>query len=438
MSKNQFDDETQVRPDRPSFARTALRAYPDLHWTDSAGAHVHNLASRATIGSADHVDVVVHDRQVSRLHAEIELRDDGAWIRDLGSRNGTFVGDVRVVEARVPENAQIRVGGSALTLRAAPVPTAIDLWPHDYFGALVGRSAVMREMFARLARVAKGDGTVLLHGETGTGKELAARAIHDASPRVKKPFVVVDCAALPETLLESELFGHKKGAFTGAIASQAGAIEVADGGTIFLDEIGELPPSMQPKLLRVLEARTVRRVGESNHKAIDVRFVSATNRDLRAMVNAGAFREDLYFRLAVLPVTIPPLRAHLEDLPLLIQQFVTLRGGAPLSPELITELASRPWLGNVRELRNVVDRALALGEQEAFATHAPIQVGGERFPDVSADEPFKEIRERWVAHLEREYVRKLLAKHPNNMTAAAEAAGLDRTYLYRLIKKHDL
>ncbi|MGZ3424313.1 MAG: FHA domain-containing protein, partial [Polyangiales bacterium] len=182
MSKNQFDDETQVRPDRPSFARTALRAYPDLHWTDSAGAHVHNLASRATIGSADHVDVVVHDRQVSRLHAEMELRDDGAWIRDLGSRNGTFVGDVRVVEARVPENAQIRVGGSALTLRAAPVPTAIDLWPHDYFGALVGRSAVMREMFARLARVAKGDGTVLLHGETGTGKELAARALHKLGP----------------------------------------------------------------------------------------------------------------------------------------------------------------------------------------------------------------------------------------------------------------
>ncbi|MGZ3421288.1 MAG: sigma 54-interacting transcriptional regulator, partial [Polyangiales bacterium] len=174
------------------------------------------------------------------------------------------------------------------------------------------------------------DSTVLVRGETGSGKELASRLLHLRSPRRNRPFVVVDCAALPETLLESELFGHKKGAFTGAIASQAGAIEVADGGTIFLDEIGELPPSMQPKLLRVLEARTVRRVGESNHKAIDVRFVSATNRDLRAMVNAGAFREDLYFRLAVLPVTIPPLRAHLEDLPLLIQQFVTLRGGAPL------------------------------------------------------------------------------------------------------------
>jgi transcriptional regulator with PAS, ATPase and Fis domain len=254
---------------------------------------------------------------------------------------------------------------------------------------------------------------------------------------------VVDCGALPENLLESELFGHAKGAFTGAAQSRGGAFECADRGTVFLDEIGEMPLSMQPKLLRVLESRTVRRLGESHQRPVQIRIVSATHRDLRTMVNAGTFREDLYFRLAVLPIMVPPLRDRLEDIPDLARSF--LGDAAALSPELVGELAKRPWLGNVRELRNFVARARVLGAADALAGDVPSSTRGagtrgtgESFPDVDPSESFREIRTRWLDHLEREYVKKLMATHQGNISAVGKAAGLDRTYIYRLIRKHDL
>ena len=435
-----FDSETDVKPDPGALERTAIKQCPSVTWTDAAGMHVVPLGGPTLVGSASHAAILVSDGAVSRIHAEIEPRDDGVWIRDLGSRNGTFIGDVRVSAARIPAGGSVTVGATVLTLREPERPTAVELWPHDHFGPMLGRSVVMRELFSRLDRIARTTSTVLIEGETGTGKELVARAIHDASPRAQGPFVVVDCAALPEHLLETELFGHAKGAFTGAVASRAGALELATGGTVFLDEIGELPTSMQPKLLRAIESRSVRRIGEGSSRDLDIRIVAATNRDLRTMVNAGAFREDLFFRLAVVPITVPPLRARREDLPLLVARFLPKDAPPSAAAALLARVPDHPWLGNVRELRNFVERAIAFGANDPRAVEsvAPKSRPGDAFAPIDFDEPFKDIRERWVAHLEREYIAELLRRHQRNTQRVAEAAGLDRAYVYRLMKRHDL
>jgi transcriptional regulator with GAF, ATPase, and Fis domain len=345
--------------------------------------------------------------------------------------------------------ARIRVGRTDVVLRYPAQASPVELWPDERFGGLIGASTPMRELFAQMSRVAQSDAPALILGETGTGKELAARAIHDASARASGPFVIVDCAALAGSLIEGELFGHARGAFTGAVASRAGSFEAANGGTIFLDEIGELPPELQPKLLRVLESRTVKRLGESEHRSIDVRLVAATHRDLRHMVNAGAFREDLYFRIAVLPLVLPPLRARQEDVPLLFNHF--LAGRRTVEPVSERDLAEMPWLGNVRELRNFVERACAIGgardalqSTAATAASAAVAAGqaspapGAAASPIAFEQPFKEFRERWIDHGEREYLRRLLERCGRNVPLAAEQAGLDRTYVYRLIRKHGL
>jgi two-component system, NtrC family, response regulator GlrR len=453
-----YDDSTKLIAARSVPVKTRKR--PRVRWSDGAGDHELAIDERTLVGSAPKARLVVSDPTVSRLHCELEPRDDGVWVHDLGSKNGTFIGETRVVTAMIRDGAELVLGKSKLQFERAPTPGLVSLWHEERFGPLVGGSAPMRELFARLSRVADSDAPVLVEGETGTGKELVARAIHDRSSRASKPFVIIDCASLPEHLLETELFGHAKGAFTGASSARAGAIEAADEGTVFLDEIGELPLAMQPKLLRVLESKTVRRIGETSHRAVDVRFLSATHRDLRTMVNAGAFREDLYFRLAVLPVVVPSLRERAADVPRLIGHF--LRGrGSPFTMDMLDALAARPWLGNVRELRNFVERAMALGAHEAIALTsndpAPPSRGGgsgtpasgtsgawsavvpqpsEGPPTLDVERPMKELREEWLDHFEREYVGALLSRHQRNVAAAAQAAGVDRTYLYRLIKKH--
>ncbi len=448
------------------FTETIPRSQPQLRWTDTAGSHSYAMVARVEVGSAEHADVVVRGEGVSRLHARLELRDDGVWVRDLGSRNGTYIDGIKVIEARIPDGATLFLGTARLSLHYDQVTTDVALWPTESFGPLVGRSTVMRELFARLHRVAMGDATVLILGETGTGKELVARAIHAASPRRERPFIVVDCGALSESLLEAELFGHTRGAFTGAAAARVGAIEAAEGGTVFLDEIGEMPLSMQPRLLRAIEGHTVRRVGENEHRKVNVRFLAATHRDLAAMVNAGNFREDLFFRLAVLPIHVPALRERKEDIPLLAEHLIPSGETARLSPELLRELSTRAWTGNVRELRNFLARAAALGAREALAmgSHAPPPplperaheraareldaspapsptvppAAGEVLPPVSVDEDFKTIRDRWLEHLQREYIRGMVARYGRDTGAIAQAAGLDRKYIYQLLRKHEL
>ena len=469
-------EETRLNP----LALTEQsRSQPRVTWVDGAGSHDAVIDGKVVLGSAPNSGIVVTDPTVSRLHAELETKYDGLWLRDLGSRNGTFVDGLQVLGARVPDKGKIRLGSTEFVVDYNPSQRrSVEIWPTAGFGKLVGTSVAMRELFATLARVAPMDASVLVYGETGTGKELVARAIHDASPRASKPFVVVDCAALPENLLDAELFGHTRGAFTGAHSARAGAIESAEGGTVFRDEIGELPISMQPKLLRVLESRTVRRVGEHTHRNVDVRFLSATHRDLLTMVNAGEFREDLYFRLAVLPIQVPALRLRKEDIEPLVSHFLrTVGGGAPahIPAELMRELTTRPWRGNVRELRNFVDRARALGATEALAmtsqrevaTSSDLPAAGSGAPPGSVgslvaappastpgfgpppsplnpsdsrmfEQAYKDFRENWIDAGEKEYVRRLLLRHDRNVAAAAREAEVDRTYIYRLIRKHEL
>ena len=439
-----FDDiQTQVQAPPPHYATKALRHRVQVQWTDGRGAHSAELDGRVVVGAAADSGIVIDDPAVSRIHAELDLREDGLWIRDLGSRNGTFIGEILVTQGRVPDGGSARVGSTLLVVRREATPEPVELWPIDQFGPLLGGSAAMRELFARLGRIARTDSTVLIQGETGTGKELVAQAIHEGSPRAKQPFVVVDCAALPEMLLEAELFGHTKGAFTGAVSARAGAIEAADTGTVFLDEVGELPLSLQPKLLRVLESRTIRRIGENTHRRVNVRILSATNRDVRTMVNEGTFREDLYFRLAVIPIQIPPLRERIEDLPMLMKSFTP--PGTVLGPEVFDEATRRPWRGNVRELRNFVERVVALGSHEALSMPAggpspsdPITLDPSWKSLTGAlDRPLRETRTIWLDVMERAYVHHLLERHGGNVARAAEAANIDRTHLYRLIRKHE-
>lgn len=439
---------TASQKDAFGYDDCLMRRNPEITWTDPAGQLATRTVTRKTIvGAAPDVDLVLADPAVSRLHAELDPQEGGLWVRDLGSRNGCYVEGIRVAAACIPEGGKLRLGDTQLTIRYASTATPVDVWPAPEFGPLVGPSLRMREVFARLARVAQSNAAVLIEGETGTGKELAARAVHDASARAGGPFVVIDCGALPENLLEAELFGHARGAFTGAVDARAGAIEAADGGTVFFDEIGELPLSMQPKLLRVIEARAVRRLGETSYRPVDVRFISATHRDLRTMANSRAFREDLYFRLAVLPVFIPPLRDRPGDVVALIHHFLSKEAAGTVTPELVRELVNRPWLGNVRELRNFVERALALGPKEALAFvssaegSSPASGEGRRgfqLPEAFLSLPYKDVRERALVEVERAYVEALLARHQRNVSAAADAAGLNRTYLHRLIRRHGL
>ena len=412
------------------------------------------LTSRLLIGSSSHADLVLRDPTVSRLHAEVVLLRDEVWIRDLDSLNGVYVRDVRVREAQIQPGMPVLVGATRIELcgHSAGSTAARDEGV-TRFGPLIGASPAMGRLFTQLLRVAADDVSVLLCGETGTGKELCARAIHDASRRASGPFVVVDCGALPEQLLDAELFGHTRGAFTGAVSAREGAFEAASGGTVFLDEIGELPLSLQPKLLRALEARTIRRLGESAHRSIDVRFIAATHRALVGMVARRAFREDLYFRLAVVPLSIPSLRERREDIALHARHFASMRG-KELAEEFLTELTRRPWPGNVRELRNAVERYIAMGddwadlfppestsETRAVPTRPRIPISSASVPtpsDASVfDLAFKDFRERWMEAGERDFLRRRLGGQ-RNVSAVAREVGITRTHLHRLLRKYAL
>jgi transcriptional regulator with GAF, ATPase, and Fis domain len=387
--------------------------------------------------------LVLTDDTVSRHHCELSRGPDGIQVRDLDSTNGTRVDGTRVREAVVQPGAVIKIGEVEIALR--PSTQKVEVLPSDKssFGGALGESLAMRSIFGVLERIAPTDGTVLLGGETGTGKEVLARAIMSQSARATKPFVIVDCGAVSYSLIESELFGHERGAFTGAVAMRQGAFELADGGTVFLDEIGELPLDVQPKLLRVLETKEFRRVGGNKTLHSNVRVIAATKRDLQREVNAGKFREDLYFRLAVVPVTVPPLRQRREDIPLLVTHMLKQAGDLSVSADTLAALSSHDWPGNVRELRNVLERAIymaqATGSQEIGVVALPsASASSDTGFAFDAGKSYRETRAKFDAEFERRYVKWLLGRHGGNVSAAAREAKMDRKHLHDMARKHGL
>ena len=425
--------------------RTAPRTYSLQVLGQSGGARaaVALGARPVTVGAHAGCDLILEDPQVSRKHAEIAVVPDGIRIKDLGSTNGTWWQGSKVGEVVVPAGATVQFGGTPVRISAADAPS-LPPSDADHFGAMAGKSVAMRELFAVLEMAGPSEATVLIEGESGTGKELCARAIHDASARAQGPFVIVDCSAIAENLVDSHLFGHVKGAFTGAERERKGAFVEASGGTLFLDELGELPLSAQAKLLRVLEAQTVQPVGADRPISIDTRVVAATHRDLSRMVAAKEFRFDLFYRLAVVHVALPPLRERLEDLPHLIETFYKRRGVAPgpIAGDNLDKLRRHAWPGNVRELRNVLERAWALSPEPTFSSlrlwldPGAAQASSSEVVDTSL--PFKDAKERWNDQFERRYVAMVFAHHGNNVTKAAEHAGLSRRHMRELLYKHGL
>jgi len=401
------------------------------------------------VGAALDNDLTIEgDKTVSRRHVEIQMRDDGILVKDLGSTNGTFFQNARIREIYVQPGAELKVGQTMVRIVGEDQRVPVRPAPDFQFEGLIGRSSRMREIFDLLGRVAPTRATVLLEGETGTGKELIAEAIHQRSPRRDGPFVVFDAGAVAANLLESELFGHVKGAFTGATNTRRGAFERSHMGTIFLDEIGELSLELQPKLLRALESQEVRRVGDDVTHRIDVRVVAATNKDLKAEVGVNRFRADLYFRLAVVRINVPPLRDRREDIALLTDHFMGASPKRPL-PEVISLLEHYAWPGNVRELRNLLERVKAFGWQDALdatgimeAAQAEIAgpggPGGAGGGAAASNVPFKEAKGKVVEAFERDYLIDLIKRTKGNISAAAREAGIDRNHLTKLLQKYGI
>jgi len=406
-----------------------------------------------TIGSAYDSDLALDDTTVSRSHCRIVFDGGGYVLEDLDSKNGTYIETHRIKSAYLRPGVRIGLGSSTLQF-ALEEGEEIEVFISrgDHFGELYGQSIEMKEVFGILQKVAPEDVTVLVTGESGTGKELASRAIHNHSKRANKPFIVFDCSAVPRELIESELFGHVKGAFTGAVQSRPGAFVSANGGTLFMDELGELPIDLQPKLLRVLETREVKPIGSNETIQIDVRIVAATNKPLEQMVREGTFRQDLYYRLAVIHVPLPPLRERASDVPFLVKLFLQQQGqdgpGYVVSHETMEQLQKYEWPGNVRELRNYVERAKILSTgREIDSSLLPANPGGLMAtaasgsfaqPVIDLNVPFKLAKEQLIDQFEQEYLSAALKQNDWNITQAAQQIGIHRKSLEYLMKKHQL
>jgi DNA-binding NtrC family response regulator len=396
-----------------------------------------------TIGSQGDNHCVLNDPTVSRYHADIEETEQGYVVKDLGSTNGTYLNGILIKEAYLEYGSIIGLGNTRLQF--LPPEERVEIPPSEehYFGDVFGRSLEMRRIFTMLKKISPSDITVTIEGETGTGKELVARGIHSYSQRARGPFVVIDCGSISKNLIESELFGHEKGAFTGATQTRRGAFEAADGGTIFIDEIGELGLEMQPKLLRVLEQREVRRVGGNELFRVNVRVITATNKDLISEVQEGRFREDLFYRISVVRIHLPPLRERGEDIPLLAQQFArelsgAYRGGGDVvvSAEALEILRRYHWPGNVRELKNVITRAMAMGNEKVLGLRdfiMPLPSEGTPHPST-----LDSMVGRTLEEIEKAAIMKTLEAHGGNKSAAARVLGIAYSTLYEKIKKYGL
>ncbi|HSI05967.1 MAG TPA: sigma 54-interacting transcriptional regulator [Myxococcota bacterium] len=396
------------------------------------------LGDGGVVGSGSDADFMLNDRTVSAKHARIDVRDDGLHVTDLSSTNGTFYLDTRIREVTVQPGAVLALGTCRIAL-VLPEPLAAP--DHrDGYGAIIGSAPSMQRMYAMLDRLTRTAGqaepTVLITGETGVGKELVAREIHASSARRAGPFEVFDASAVAANLIESELFGHVRGAFTGADRDRVGVFARARGGTVFIDEVGELPLDLQPKLLRVLENREARPVGSNVTSPVDVRIVAATNRNLEEEVERGGFRRDLYFRLNVVTIDVPPLRERISDIPLLVEHFTRsiAHESSPLSPDTLELLISGySWPGNVRELRNALASVLIVGT-------LPSNLSGpsQRESITNLSEPLLKARKRVLEAFEHDYLVHQMQRAQGNVTEAARLSSMDRSYFKRLLTKHRL
>ena len=433
---------SRPRPDRLAVQEFHLV----LVNTDQIGTSYPLSQPAVKVGKAADNDLVVDHPTVSRNHLIVRRQGDRFLVQDLGSTNGTFLDGAQVREAYLRPGALLEIGDVQLRLQPQVAPVEIAPTPEDCLGDLVGRSLPMRQIFALLQRIAPTDSTLLLVGETGTGKGAAAKVIHRLSPRNSGPLVVFDCAAVSDSLIESELFGHEKGAFTGAVAQRIGCLERAHGGTLFLDEIDDLGMDLQPKLLRAIEDREFRRLGASAAPVtFDARIIAASKKDLWAETQAGRFREDLYFRLSVFTVMLPPLRDRTEDIPLLVNSFAGEGLWDRLAPQVREQFLGHTWPGNIRELRNALERAKHMVDIPELSTESllressspSLSAQGEILPVDYAGQ-FKDCKDDLIRRFEREYLTRLLSRSRGNVARAAREAGLDRKHLYSLLHKYNL
>lgn len=405
----------------PLPVRLVVLAGPD------AGLQLEVREGTVLVGTHADCQLKLTDAGVSRRHLSLELTTTRVKVSDLGSKNGTRYLGAKFTRLEIPLGGSVELGGTTLAVLPLLRPGALS--EKQQLGGLLGRSPSMRRLFAQLEQVAPTDTSCLIHGETGTGKELVARTLHALSLRPSGPLITLDCGGITSSLVSSVLFGHVRGAFTGAVKDSLGLIEAASGGTLFLDEVASLPADVQPVLLRVLESRTFQRVGEGKVRTADFRLVAATTKDLQREAKEGRFRSDLYFRLASITLELPALRERLDDVPMLAQHFATQAGAkAPLSPAAMSGLSAWRWPGNVRELKNAIERAITFGE-------APLP---ELPAAAAAKEDFHQARDKALAAFERSYLEALLEKHKGSASAVSREAGIARSYLYKLLETHGL
>jgi DNA-binding NtrC family response regulator len=384
-------------------------------------------------GAAGDADIVIADDTVSRKHLELTLVPEGVRVRDLSSHNGTWYVGQRIQEGVLGAGSTIRLG--LAELRIEPDRRELDQAPGadlDGYGAIVGTSPPIRRLYAVLERIESSLANVVIEGESGTGKELIARAIHEHSAVAAGPFVAVNCGSLERPLIRSELFGHKRGSFTGALENREGAFEAANNGTLFLDELSELPVDVQPVFLRALELGKITRVGETVERPVNARIIAATNRSLEGEMRAGRFREDLYFRLMVVPVLVPPLRDRPEDIGVLAAHFAQSFGLDELAEDVLCELRSRTWPGNVRELKNAIQTYSVLGTLPARATARQAELDDWLHRLVDLEVPYAVQKDALLKHFLRVYLEALLAHTNGNKSLAARISGLERSYLNKV------
>jgi DNA-binding NtrC family response regulator len=411
------------------------------------------------IGAGDKCDLIIEDSTVSRIHCEIRKMPQGYLLVDQDSRNGTYVGQLRVKEAYLYVGCEFKIGSTILKFSVEVDSIPIQKTAKEQYGPLTGSSPEMQLLYSLIDKVAPSDLSVVIQGETGTGKELVAQAIHQSSKRSSSEMIVFDCSAIPEHLIESELFGHEKGSFSGAIRTHKGVFEQADGGTLFLDELGEMPLNLQPKLLRALESGMIRRIGSEKTIKVNVRVISATNRDLTSMVEHSLFRQDLFYRLAKVQIKLPGLAQRVSDIPLIAkailqklnQHYQGFKSISGFEPEALALLQTWLWPGNVRELRNVIERAYTFSQSSLIGiqdlSHL-LQTGSSETQSTLATVPFlpnlpeggslKEAKEMMISEFEREYLIQLIEKHQQNISQVAREAGIDRRHVYRLIQKYQI